>query len=273
MANGITAIHYLDDLPRNTPATVNRRTGELYISNRIWKTLEPEQKLFILLHEMGHIVLNTKNEEAADNWAFEQYAKMGHSLKQSVYALSKILDDDNPEHLKRAMLQLERAKLFDQKNNKMAKISPERLVDNTLNADRYMAFRNYWGDALFFDGGVMEQNIEEFKKRQKEILNADKERRRKRRENLQKKFAAHKERNRIRRKNHQARIKELKGKLAGIHEQHKAFDERVRRIRRPHQNGNFIKNWQANNPGMSIPRMMPTAGLSGQLNNPELKEV
>lgn len=117
--SGLTSISFVDDLG-STPATVNRRTGELFLSAKKWKTMTPDQRLFMILHEEGHVVLNTTNEFEADNYAFEQYIKTGSSLKSSVSALTDVLSNDNPEHIARAMQQFKRAKNFDQKkNNKM----------------------------------------------------------------------------------------------------------------------------------------------------------
>lgn len=115
-ARGITSISFLPDLG-STPATVNKRTGQLFISLRHWRKMTPQQRFFMLLHEAGHVTLQTSNEFEADRWAFEQYTSRGHSLKESVYALSKILSGRSPEHYHRVKAQLERALLHDQLNN------------------------------------------------------------------------------------------------------------------------------------------------------------
>jgi len=111
-AKQITKITYLPDLGA-TPARVNRRTGEMQISIKFWKQLPPEHRFFIMLHEMGHVILQSRNEEEVDNWAFNQYAKAGYSLKESVFALTRVLNMDNPAHNWRAYLQLQRAREFD----------------------------------------------------------------------------------------------------------------------------------------------------------------
>ncbi len=115
---GITEIVYVDDLKRNTPASVDRNTGVLYINLKVWNKIKVwEHRFFVLLHEYAHVVLNTSDELAVDKLAFELYAKYGCSLTKSVTALSELLNNNNPDHCWRTYLQLERAKEFDYKNN------------------------------------------------------------------------------------------------------------------------------------------------------------
>jgi hypothetical protein len=111
-AKGITEITYWTDLG-NTPARVNRVTGELQINMKVWETLSKEQRFFVLLHEWAHVYLQTTDEKAADKLAFEQYAKRGYSLNSSVLALSRLLNFNKDEDYERADLQLHRAKKYD----------------------------------------------------------------------------------------------------------------------------------------------------------------
>lgn len=111
-AKTITKITYFPTLG-GTPARVNRVTGEMQISLEHWKQLPPEHRFFIMLHELAHLVLQTRDEKAVDEWAFAEYAKRGYSLKQSVFALTKVLSFTNQEHYWRAYLQLERAREYD----------------------------------------------------------------------------------------------------------------------------------------------------------------
>lgn len=111
-ATAITNITYQPNLG-STPARVNRLTGELQINLALWNQIKPEHRFFILLHELGHLALQTSDEKAVDNWAFHHYAENGYSLKEGVYALSKVLNGKSPEHYWRIYLQLERAKNYD----------------------------------------------------------------------------------------------------------------------------------------------------------------
>lgn len=118
---GITEVYYVNGGLGKTPAATNRKTGVLYLNLPYWKNLPYEHKLFVLLHELGHIVHDTSNEFLADSYAFEQYAKLGYSLTESVYALSKVLTLTTDEHFERIEEALHRALKYDALNNKNLK--------------------------------------------------------------------------------------------------------------------------------------------------------
>ena len=111
-ARGITEIVKVPDLG-DTPARVSRRTGVMYISMKHFEAMPKDVRYLVMAHEMAHVVLQTTDEEEADRWAFEQYAKRGYSLKASVRALTRILDESNPAHAQRMWLQWQRAKMYD----------------------------------------------------------------------------------------------------------------------------------------------------------------
>lgn len=113
--------------------------------------MTPQQRFFMLLHEAGHVALQTSNEFEADRYAFENYASRGHSLKQSVYALSKILSGRNPEHYHRVKAQLERALLHDQKNNPSNMETPMIHASNAQTKGALWA--KYEGQANEFEFG------------------------------------------------------------------------------------------------------------------------
>lgn len=137
---GITHIIRVPNLGE-TPATVNRRNGILYISDKHWEQLKPEHRLFILLHEMAHIHLQSDDEFIVDEWAFNEYVKRGHSLKESVFALSKVLSGKNPQHYWRVYKQLERAQEADKQNTTtMAAYNGKPMLEGSIPVDQY--FRN-----------------------------------------------------------------------------------------------------------------------------------
>lgn len=84
-----------------TPARVNRKTGELQINLPVWDTLSTEGKRFVMLHEEGHLALQTRDELKADNYAIARYLKEGHSPREAVKTMAKILNN-SPVHLKRS---------------------------------------------------------------------------------------------------------------------------------------------------------------------------
>ncbi|MFD1632029.1 hypothetical protein [Pseudopedobacter beijingensis] len=111
-AKGITKIIKVPDLGM-TPARVNRRTGVMEISVRHMRNMPVAHRLFVMLHEQAHVELQTTDEVKADAYAFKKYADMGYSLKESVKALTKVLNDKNPEHNWRMYLSLKRAEQYD----------------------------------------------------------------------------------------------------------------------------------------------------------------
>ena len=111
-----------------SPAAVNLRSGILYINPYVFFSYPPEWRRFILLHEKGHYVLQTFDEQKADAYAFHHYQKEGRTLKDAVLSLKKVLDKDRPDHADRIKVQLEKALWWDeavyQKKNK----KPEEKV-------------------------------------------------------------------------------------------------------------------------------------------------
>jgi len=90
--------------------------------------------MFILLHEAGHVDLQTTDELKADNYAFCRYADMGYPLSESVKALTRILPFDKPGHFKRVEAQLARAIIYDEKKRAM-KTPQEKLYSRSLGVD------------------------------------------------------------------------------------------------------------------------------------------
>lgn len=109
-------------LPGGSPASVSRAKGIIYVDEGIAKRLSKDQIFFVLLHEMGHLVLQSQNEKEVDDWAFAQYAKRGYKLSHAIYALTRLLNYHNPEHMERTLLQIQRTKKYDREVNKNAKV-------------------------------------------------------------------------------------------------------------------------------------------------------
>lgn len=101
----------------STPARVNRKSRALQLNEDTFPGLPDEHKLFVVLHELGHVELDTSDEKAVDKWASDIYTSLGHSLSASVTALTHLLNEDNPDHMERAELQLQRAQAYDYKVN------------------------------------------------------------------------------------------------------------------------------------------------------------
>jgi hypothetical protein len=62
-----------DDTVKTDIARVNRATGVLYINPAIWQRLTADEREFVLLHEKGHLELQTASEYEANNYAISKY--------------------------------------------------------------------------------------------------------------------------------------------------------------------------------------------------------
>lgn len=114
-----------------TPARCNRRTGQIWINDSVWPGIDPAHRVFILLHEYGHIMLNSSDELEVDAFASDLYVKMGYSLTESVKALSRVLTGANPQHIDRVESQLNRVKAIDILHNSKQKRDMVHLTEPT----------------------------------------------------------------------------------------------------------------------------------------------
>ncbi len=115
-ARGITAIvHDNGRILKGSIAGVDRETGVMYLNAPMVRMmgLSKDAIFFIMLHEMGHLVLQTSDEKEVDAWAHREYLRRGYSPRQSIFALTRILRFNKREDFERGMAQLERAKKFD----------------------------------------------------------------------------------------------------------------------------------------------------------------
>lgn len=89
-----------------TPARIFPATGVIEVGADFHKL--PEQaKLFILLHELGHLYYS--KEENADHFALSMFNQMGGNASQSVYTLMNFLSD-SPENRSRIFSLFNKAK-------------------------------------------------------------------------------------------------------------------------------------------------------------------
>ncbi len=120
--NALTKIVFVGNLG-GTPACVNRQTGIMYIDRNWWKRLPFEHRLFILLHEYAHAVLNTRSEFEADKLAYKLYLNMGYSITKGIQSLTRVLSyegDLGHEHECRTLALIEQARVFDKKKRRFS---------------------------------------------------------------------------------------------------------------------------------------------------------
>ncbi len=97
---GIKAIKWGDAAKMGeTPARCYRSLGIIEKNPAMWHNIHPDVQQFIIAHEAGHIVANTRDEFKADDFAFNWCVKHGMSLKRCVMALTRTLTypDNKPK--------------------------------------------------------------------------------------------------------------------------------------------------------------------------------
>ena len=108
---------YIIDSITDTPACCYIGKGIMLISARHFNAYPVEYRFFILLHEYAHLTLASENEQAADKYAFDEYAKRGYSLKRLINCISDLLQIETiPEHRSRAVKLFELCLKFQEKN-------------------------------------------------------------------------------------------------------------------------------------------------------------
>lgn len=128
---GITTVHHGDFSKKSTsPAFCNRSTGELYINTPYFERLNRNQQFYVLLHELGHIVLQTEDENKADAYASKIYLKKGYPLSESVKALSRVLKFNKSGDYQRLENQFLRAANYDLQVNNNQKIKEMKIPQN-----------------------------------------------------------------------------------------------------------------------------------------------
>lgn len=124
-AKGITSIEFVANLG-NSPASTHRPSGKVWVNSSF---LGPQMRKrywdFILDHEEGHIVLDTKCEFKADAYASAKFFnKYCADPMDSVKALTEVLPMNTPEQRERVKRQTERAQKFDCEHN--GKCKPDK---------------------------------------------------------------------------------------------------------------------------------------------------
>lgn len=76
-------------------AKVNRDNGTLYLNSKIWTGLPANQREFVLLHEKGHLTMQTPDEFEANKYAVGQFAPVrtltNNELGQRIVIMRDIL--------------------------------------------------------------------------------------------------------------------------------------------------------------------------------------
>jgi len=90
------------EFDNGTPARVHRPTGTVELAPSFF-SLTPDQRQFVLLHEMGHVALDTTSEQAADVWAADNMIK-DVGLRRTFRAMNTALHDSLQSDMRRINL-------------------------------------------------------------------------------------------------------------------------------------------------------------------------
>ena len=75
---------------------MNLKSGTLYLSQKIWSGLPASEKEFVLLHENGHLTMQTADEYRANSYAVGKFLKAGtvtnKELGQKILVMRSVLD-------------------------------------------------------------------------------------------------------------------------------------------------------------------------------------
>ncbi len=110
------------------PASVDMRTGVISINRSVWGGYDNFEKAFVIMHEIGHYVLDTDSEYEADAYALRHvYKTAPRSLKRSLQTLCKIrvIDPSRLDNLYKEALKLDAAD-----GNEIAEIELQQISSN-----------------------------------------------------------------------------------------------------------------------------------------------
>jgi hypothetical protein len=65
--------------------------GLILVNRNVFSQLNKYERTFVLLHEAGHIELETADECKADAYAYSEYVKLGFPVSQILTAMDKVL--------------------------------------------------------------------------------------------------------------------------------------------------------------------------------------
>lgn len=87
-----------DNSVKTDIARVNRATGVLYLNQSIWGKLTAGEREFVLLHENGHLELQTASEYEANSYAINKYCPVqtlnNAELGKRIQVITEITDPE-----------------------------------------------------------------------------------------------------------------------------------------------------------------------------------
>jgi hypothetical protein len=78
----------------NSPAKIELNTGVIEVSRKHFKNYTVSMRMFILLHEISHYLLQSKNEILVDRHALQLYLALGYPGTEAMYSLTRLMEED-----------------------------------------------------------------------------------------------------------------------------------------------------------------------------------
>ncbi len=136
------------EFSNGTPARVNRATGVVELAPSFFSH-NADERAFILNHEMGHYVLQTKQEKKADIYAANNLYKI-IGLKRTADAINYSLHDS-------LLNDQRRLNVFNYLAKKDRDENGNNIMDLTI---KDLTYNDMNGDMVVFDGFVNEDGLE-----------------------------------------------------------------------------------------------------------------
>ena len=138
------------------PASVDMSTGVVSINRSVWDRYDDFEKSFVIMHELGHYLLDTDSEYEADEYALRKvYKTAPRSLKRSLQTLCKIrvIDPRRLDNLYRVALDLDA-----KDGNDVAAIELER-INNFNNNKNFRTMTKARGQETYPEKRNIDPNI------------------------------------------------------------------------------------------------------------------
>lgn len=97
----IKVLHTFEECPSN-PARCHVPSGTIEINNTIWQLLTPEDREFVLQHEIGHFQQQTYDELKADDYALNKLALRKPNSLWNFYKSVRNISKNNPARIRNA---------------------------------------------------------------------------------------------------------------------------------------------------------------------------
>ena len=145
------------EFDNGTPARVHRPTGTVELAPSFFR-LSPDQRHFVLLHELGHYALNTRSEQEADAWAADNMQREV-GLKRTFRAMNGALHESAQNDRRRIDLYNRLVRYDNETNgNDMKTIGPCVYMPDSDTMQQYQV-QSFEDNGFTFNNNFIPSNI------------------------------------------------------------------------------------------------------------------